>query len=70
MHTRQSIFLDAKDYASNGELRVYSTSGDLLETVPAGVILPGHLLSFYGTEFGFCSISHSAKQCCEISSGA
>ena len=37
-HEGNLFFLDAKDYASNGELRVYSTSGDLLETVPAGVI--------------------------------
>lgn len=37
-HEGNLYFLDAKDYASNGELRVYSTSGDLLETVPAGVI--------------------------------
>lgn len=37
-HNGNLYFLDAKDYASNGELRVYSTSGDLLETIPAGVI--------------------------------
>lgn len=38
MHEGNLFFLDAKDYASNGELRVYSTTGDLIETVPAGVI--------------------------------
>lgn len=38
LHNNNLYFFDAKDYASSGEVRVYSTTGSLLETIPAGVI--------------------------------
>jgi hypothetical protein len=37
-HNGNLYFFDAKDYASSGEVRVYNTSGAVVETVPAGVI--------------------------------
>lgn len=37
-HNGNLYFFDAKDYASSGEVRVYNTTGAVVETVPAGVI--------------------------------
>ena len=37
-HNGNLYFFDAKDYASSGEVRTYSTTGSLIETIPAGVI--------------------------------